>query len=77
MSDKINLEIITRGQHLNPLWHQERQYRLTASNFGMICRLRETTDRLTVAKRMYRTGFTGNRATRYGQNNGSHSNSCI
>ena len=28
----------TRGQSKNPLWFQIRRYRLTSSNFGLICK---------------------------------------
>ena len=37
------IEKETRGQISNPRWKEERQYRLTASTFGDICRA--TTDR--------------------------------
>ena len=28
----------TRGQNNNPLWFQIRKYRLTSSNFGLVCK---------------------------------------
>ena len=37
------IEQSTRGQSQNSLWHSVRQYRLTASHFGNIFRLKETT----------------------------------
>ena len=41
--DRIEME--TRGQRENPLWHEERENRIPASSFASICksRHRETT----------------------------------
>lgn len=44
--DKVNkeeLECMTRGQNLSHEWHNERKKRLTASNFGDICKMRKNT----------------------------------
>lgn len=35
---KINIEVETRGQRENSLWLEERKLRLTASNFGLVCK---------------------------------------
>lgn len=46
------LEKKTRGQSQNPVWKQERKKRLTASNFGNICSMKETTDPTKLVKRL-------------------------
>jgi hypothetical protein len=33
----------TRGQNSNPEWYRERSFRLTASKFGKICKMRLNT----------------------------------
>ena len=37
------IEISTRGQSVNPKWLQAREGRITASQFGRICKMRPTT----------------------------------
>lgn len=37
----LTIEINTRNQRLNPIWFEERQWRLTASRFGEICKATE------------------------------------
>ncbi|KAL4153878.1 hypothetical protein QTP88_001711 [Uroleucon formosanum] len=45
-SDEIKLiEKSTKLQSECELWHKERRIRLTASNFGTICKLRPATSR--------------------------------
>lgn len=62
--ERNNLEINSRGQSLCNLWLVERKKRLTASNFGKICRLKPKTPcQKTVVQLLY-TKFTGNAATR-------------
>ena len=39
-----NIELNTRMQSLSPLWRKERQFRITASNFGTICKATEKRD---------------------------------
>ncbi|XP_076301597.1 uncharacterized protein LOC143219551 [Lasioglossum baleicum] len=38
-------EHLSRGQHEDPMWHAVRKVLLTASNFGKVCSLRDTTSR--------------------------------
>ncbi|KAF2891351.1 hypothetical protein ILUMI_14822 [Ignelater luminosus] len=40
----------TIGQQSNNRWHEERRRRITASNFGRICKLRKTTPCSTTVK---------------------------
>lgn len=62
----LMLERDTRGQSGNPLWKQERSLRLTASNFGTVCKLRKTTSRENVIKNMLYSKFMGSSATKHG-----------
>ena len=59
MTDEITqqLERATRGQAGNKNWHKARSLILTSSNFGSICKMRETTqpDNLLKMLRGYRT----------------------
>jgi hypothetical protein len=41
--DKRKIELETRGQILNPKWFQEKYFRITASNFGKICKMMKST----------------------------------
>ncbi|KAJ8964298.1 hypothetical protein NQ317_000094 [Molorchus minor] len=63
----IKVEQDTRGQSSNPLWHQERTFRITASNFGRICKLKTTTKPDVLVKNLLYNKFIGNSATKYGQ----------
>ena len=62
--DKIEIE--TRNQNDSIKWQSERLKRLTASNFGRICKLRKNTSRANVVKLLLYSNFKGNDATRYG-----------
>ncbi|CAH1155497.1 unnamed protein product [Phaedon cochleariae] len=63
------LSKLTLDQGANPLWFEERKKRLTASNFGRICKLLESTDRKKVAQELLHSSFMGNIYTRYGNDN--------
>lgn len=54
----------------NDTWHKERKYRLTASNFGRVCKLRANTPRINTVKYiLYSEVFTPTTASlRYEQN---------
>lgn len=49
-----------------PQWKEERLERLTSSNFGKVCRLRDTTNRYNTVKSILYTAWSGNAATMYG-----------
>jgi hypothetical protein len=45
--NQVNISLIedkTRDQNTNPKWYEERAKRITANNFGKICKMRGTTD---------------------------------
>ncbi|KAL4105323.1 hypothetical protein QTP88_020571 [Uroleucon formosanum] len=46
----VELERNTIDQGKSETWHTERKYRLTASNFGRVCKLRKTTPRANTVK---------------------------
>lgn len=48
--ERIALERSTIGQSKCDIWFKERKYRLTASNFGRVCKLREKTPRINTIK---------------------------
>ncbi|CAH1382766.1 unnamed protein product, partial [Tenebrio molitor] len=60
------IEEETRSQSASQKWKQERHLRLTASNFGEICRMRSTTSCQNMVKRLLYCTFKGNRYTRWG-----------
>ncbi|XP_046686669.1 uncharacterized protein LOC124372331 [Homalodisca vitripennis] len=66
---RTQLELDSRGQSTCELWKHERRKRLTASNFGKICRMKSTTPcQKTVEQLLYKS-FVGNKAMRYGVEN--------
>lgn len=56
----------TIGQASNSKWLQERSLRITASNFGKICKMRPKTSLSNTIKNLLYGTFTGNKATKYG-----------
>ncbi|XP_064465681.1 uncharacterized protein LOC135377293 [Ornithodoros turicata] len=64
--DAEQLEADTRGQEGRTLWMQERRKRLTASNFGKVCKMRDATSSAsTVRSLLY--GHFDTEALRYGR----------
>ncbi|KAK6181788.1 hypothetical protein SNE40_009573 [Patella caerulea] len=52
-----DIEVKTRLQSKNSFWFAQREYRLTSSNFGTFCKLRESTDPMKtfLQKKLYFT----------------------
>lgn len=67
--ERKTLEEETRGQHYNPHWSQERANRITASNFGKICKRRTNTPAHKLINSLLYKPFSGNKATMYGREN--------
>ncbi|KAL4136190.1 hypothetical protein QTP88_007754 [Uroleucon formosanum] len=67
----VVIERSTIGQQDNDMWQQYRKYRLTASNFGKVCKLRPTTSHANTVKHILYDIFQGSSATRYGIENES------
>lgn len=66
-SDEIEfIEKSTTLQSECELWHRERRIRLTASHFGIICKLRPSTSRANTIKSILYNTFCGNDHTKYG-----------
>lgn len=66
------LERSTVGQSANPKWIQEWSLRITASNFGQICKMRPQTSCLKTVQNLLYGNFHGNKATRYGIESEAH-----
>ncbi|KAG8265607.1 hypothetical protein J6590_091251 [Homalodisca vitripennis] len=66
---RTQLELDSRGQSTCELWKHERRKRLTASNFGKICRMKSTTPCQKTVEQLLYKAFVGNKATRYGMEN--------
>ncbi len=60
------LEQTTRNQSDSDQWRSERRKRITASNTGVIAKMRSTTKRSKKVQELLYTGFKGNKATTYG-----------
>jgi len=64
-ASKIELELETRNQAKNQRWFEERRKRLSASNFGRVCKMRPYTScKVTVHDILY--GCINTSATEYG-----------
>ncbi|XP_054258294.1 uncharacterized protein LOC128983703 [Macrosteles quadrilineatus] len=61
---RSQLERNSRGQSLCDLWVKERKKRITASNFGRICKMRSTTSCQKLVEQLLYKQFSGNSATR-------------
>lgn len=63
----VELESRTRQQSSSTLWMKERQTRLTASNFGKICKMRSKTSSVNTIKNLLYPTFKSSAATDYGK----------
>jgi hypothetical protein len=64
--DPYQIQNLTVSQHLNEIWYRARAERLTASNFGRICKIKSSTDTANTVKSLLYHDFQGCAATRYG-----------
>ncbi|XP_044759747.1 uncharacterized protein LOC123317338 isoform X1 [Coccinella septempunctata] len=62
-----DLQNNTIGQADSPLWKEERRKRLTASNFGKICKMRTSTHCKNAVRALLYDTFTGNQYTKWGK----------
>lgn len=66
---KTNREEIFRntlGQSINPLWQKARMNRITASNFGAVCKMRQNTSTHNLVKNMLKGANIRSKALQYG-----------
>lgn len=61
-----DLQNATVSQRHSHVWNNERSKRLTASNFGKICRMRESTPCAKTVSNLLYNSFKGSNSTRYG-----------
>ncbi|XP_074040945.1 uncharacterized protein [Leptinotarsa decemlineata] len=66
-----DIERETNDQSSSILWMEERQKRITASNFGKICKMKSNTRTINTIKELLYKKFKGNKATEYGKLNES------
>lgn len=66
LEDDTNIEMQTTSQRNNKLWQTERLKRLTASNFGKVCKMRVNTSRAKTVENILYSKFSGSKATRWG-----------
>ena len=66
MTEKVNEIGKTAGEQGSEQWLKERRNRLTASNFGSVCRIRNTTSPKNTVQNLLYSTFKGNAATAYG-----------
>jgi len=53
----LHIESMTRDQVSSEIWKRERHCRLTASNFGRICKMRKTTSHKNVIHSILYSSF--------------------
>lgn len=65
----VKLCKLTIKQSDDPIWYEERKKRLTASNFGLIYSMRDSTNRQNIVNNLLHSNFKGNCYTDYGKEN--------
>lgn len=65
--ERQELEQKTKGQHINSLWRSERKKRVTAFNFGAICRARSVHSIQNLVKNLLAEKPMNTTATMHGQ----------
>jgi hypothetical protein len=63
------IEEDTKQQAFSNSWRKERKKRITASNFGRVCKMRKSTSTKKIVENLLYGTFVGNESTKYGQNN--------
>lgn len=66
-AEAARLEIATRSQHRSVLWHEQRHWRLTASNFGTIIRCLSSRSRDRLCARLANPPILKNKAVLHGK----------
>lgn len=70
--DIAEIERKTRKQSSNSHWHKERSVRITASNFGRVCKMRNTTSTANSVKYILYPSDIKTKALEYGSSNEKH-----
>ena len=65
MIEKVNEIGKTAGEQGSEQWLKERRNRLTASNFGSVCRMRNTPSLKSTVQNLLYSTFKGNAVTAY------------
>jgi hypothetical protein len=60
------IEKNTKLQHRSALWHYERRWRITASNFGSVISCTSRRNKAKLCEVLFKSSFAGNKATNHG-----------
>uniref|UniRef100_V5I921 YqaJ viral recombinase domain-containing protein n=1 Tax=Anoplophora glabripennis TaxID=217634 RepID=V5I921_ANOGL len=68
VEEKLRIEKLTRRQNQSPMWLEERRKRLTASNFGRICKAKSSKAKFNIINDITQDKKLNLPAIRYGRN---------